>query len=185
LHDRNSNHHQHDDIKPAQPDHGYHGAGIEPQLHHAIFLIDLQFDGIDAALDAELRGGRPHLSGVVKRGVKPIEVHRLYQNGDGAGFIDFAHHTGNENDARLRIFRDDVSAGGGAVELRHLVIHQNHVGPMAGISLDRFQTGRDNFDDLVLTSANELGERCPHAFLVVRDQNPHGPMMAEEAMPAE
>ena len=125
------------------------------------------------------------MSGIVESRVKSIEVHRLHQNGNGAGFVDFADHTRNENDASFRIFRNDVSAGSGAVELGHLVIHQNDIGPMPGIGLDRFQTRGDDLDDFVLTAADKLGERCPDTFLVVRDQNAHDPMMTEKGIPAE
>ena len=112
-------------------------------------------------------------------------MNRLQQNGDGAGFVHLARDTGNEDDSRPGIFRDDVPASGGAVELRHLVIHEHDIGMVPAIGLDGFEPGSYDFDDFVLTAADELGQGCADASLVVRDQNSHGLMMAESVVPAE
>src|SRR3954470_15923007 len=45
---------------------------------------------------------------------------------------------------------------------------------MPGIRLDRFETGSDDFDDIVLAAFDELGQGGADSSLVVRDQHSHG-----------
>ncbi len=44
---------------------------------------------------------------------------------------------------------------------------------MPAISLNRFQTRSHYFHYLMLATAHQLGQRCPHILLVVRDQDAH------------
>jgi len=67
-----------------------------------------------------------------------IEIDRLHQDGERAGICYLVRMTGDQDHARVRIFRNDITAGGRAIEFRHLVIHQDDVGMVAPICLDRF-----------------------------------------------
>jgi hypothetical protein len=66
-----------------------------------------------------------------------------------------------------------------------LVIHQHDIGMMTPESMDRFQAGTDDLNHLMLATAHHLRQRCADAFLVVRDQDAHGRIMAELPVPAE
>ena len=92
--------------------------------------------------------------------VKSMQVDRLCENRDRSKLCDFARWrtAGNENDASGRIFGENVTARGDAVELRHSVIHQDHIRPMTFVGLDGFQTGPDDLDNFIAALANELSE---------------------------
>ena len=77
--------------------------------------------------------------------------------------------TRNENDARRGIFSENIAASGRPVQFRHPVIHQHHIGLMARVSLDGFQTRTHNFDNFMFTVGNECGECCAYTFLIVRN----------------
>ena len=44
---------------------------------------------------------------------------------------------------------------------------------MARISLDRFETGADNPNDLMITMSYEVGQRGANVFLIVGNQDAH------------
>jgi hypothetical protein len=52
------------------------------------------------------------------------------------------------------------------------------------IGLDRFETGANYLNDLMMALADKGGERRADAFLVVRYQNAHMSLLAEGSMPA-
>ena len=92
--------------------------------------------------------------------VKPMQVDRLCDDGDRGKLSNFARWrtAGNEDDASGRIFGQNVTARGDTVELGHSVIHQDDIRPMTFVGLDGFQTGANDFDDLMSTLGNELSE---------------------------
>ena len=60
-----------------------------------------------------------------------------------------------------------------AVQLRHPVIHQDEVGFVQGVAVDRFQAGPDYGDDLVSAPTDHVRESGAEGTLVVRDENAH------------
>jgi hypothetical protein len=44
---------------------------------------------------------------------------------------------------------------------------------MARVSLDRFKTGADNSNDLMITMSYEVGQRGADVFLIVGNQDAH------------
>ena len=52
------------------------------------------------------------------------------------------------------------------------------------IGVDSFETRAHNLHDFMLTAANQLGQRGPHAFLVVSNQDAHT-AIAELSMPTQ
>ncbi len=110
---------------------------------------------------------------VVKRGVERIQLNWLEKDCECARIRYLTRETGDQDHAGVGIFRDDVSTGGRAVQLGHLVIHQHDVGLMPSVGLDRFQSGGNDFNDFVLTTPDELGQGSANTPFVVRDQDAH------------
>ena len=114
-----------------------------------------------------------------------FEANRLVQNRHCAGRGEIVGRTAaNEDDTRGGMFCDDVAAGGRAVELRHLEIHQDDVRPMPIVGMDGFQARADNLDHLMLAKTNKLRQRGSDAFLVVSNQDAHT-AVAELSMPTQ
>ncbi len=123
--------------------------------------------------------------GLVEGFVKLLHSDRFGQDRHCAGADKAVRRpAANEDDARIRILGHDVAAGGGAVEFRHLIVHEHYVWPMSIVGVDGFQTGADDLHHLVLAKANQLSQRGAHTFLVVGDQDAHT-AIAERSMPAE
>ena len=78
----------------------------------------------------------------------------------------------------------DVAASRGAVEFRHLVIHQNDVWVVSIVGVNGVQARADNLHHFMLAKTNKLGQRRSHAFLVVCNQDAHT-AVAELSMPSE
>ena len=90
------------------------------------------------------------MRGVVQSGVKLIQFDRFDEQGNGARAGDLFRRTGNENHARVGIFRHDVAASGGAIEFRHLVIHQHGIGLVPAIGVNRFQARAYDLDHFMI-----------------------------------
>lgn len=110
---------------------------------------------------------------IVERGVNLIQLQRLYQHGYGPRVGNFLRRTGNKDDTGVRILCDDVAARGGAIQFRHMIVHQHDVRVVSSISVDRFQARSHHLDDFMLTKTNQIGQRCPDTSLIVRDQYAH------------
>src|SRR5205823_13613958 len=80
---------------------------------------------------------------------------------------------GDENDPRRRIVGQNVATSSRAVQLRHPVIHQDKVGFVERVAVDRFQAGTDYGDDFVSAPTDHARESGAEATLVVSDENAH------------
>ena len=67
----------------------------------------------------------------------------------------------------------DVAAGSHAIEFRHPIIHQNDVGLMSRVSLDRLEPGADHFHNLVFAAIDQGCQAGAHTFLIVCNKNAH------------
>ena len=85
-----------------------------------------------------------------------------------------AGYSRNEDDVGGRISRQDVPARGRAIQMRHIVVHEDNVRTVAVIGLDRFETRADYFDDFVFELGNESGQRRADGSLVISYQHAHG-----------
>ena len=76
-----------------------------------------------------------------------------------------------------------MAASRGAIETGHEIVHQNQVRPVAGVRLNRFITGANHFDDVVIACANKRRERYADTFLIIGYQHAHT-RLAEASVPA-
>ena len=111
---------------------------------------------------------------VVERGVELIEVHRFHQDRYGARPGDIAGETGNQDDLGLRIFCHNVAAGRRTIQFWHLVIHEDDVGMVTAVGLDRLEAGADYLDHFMLATPDKLSQRGPDVPVVVCNQDTHG-----------
>ena len=113
-----------------------------------------------------------------------LEIDGLGQDGDRAGVSRVVSRRpgGHKDDAGRRVSRNNMAAGGGAIEFRHPIIHQHDIGLVTVVGLDRFETGPNHFYDLMLAMSDEGGQGCPHVSLVVGNENAHAEL-AEPFMP--
>src|ERR1041385_1635706 len=103
--------------------------------------------------------------------VEPIELDRFRKKTHCARLISaiLRRPGGDKNDPRVRILGENVTTSGAAVQFRHPIIHQNEIGFVQGVAVDRFQTGADYRDDVVSAPTDHIGEGGPEAALVVSD----------------
>ena len=76
-----------------------------------------------------------------------------------------------------------MAASRGAIETGHEIVHQNQVRPVAGVRLNRFITGANHFDNVVIACANKRRERYADTFLIIGYQHAHT-RLAEASVPA-
>ena len=84
-----------------------------------------------------------------------------------------AGHSGNQDDIGHRISRQNIAARRRTIQVRHIIIHQDHIRPMAVIRLNCFEARADNFNDLVIEVGNESGKGAADISLVVGYQHSH------------
>jgi len=134
-------------------------------------------DGWKIVVDLFLRRrrGRQGLANVVESDVEPVELDRFRQKTHCARLISavLRRPGGDENDARLRILGENVATSGAAIQFRHSIIHQDEIGFVCCVAVDRFQTGAHHRDDVVSAPTDHIGERSSEAALVVGDQDTH------------
>jgi hypothetical protein len=113
---------------------------------------------------------------LIERSGELVEIDWFCQERECAGIADNSaggRPAGNEDDARGRIFGDDVATGGGAVEFRHPIIHQDDVGMMLVVGLDGFHARADDGDNLVVAMPDEVRQRGADGPLVIGNQDAH------------
>jgi len=114
---------------------------------------------------------RKHLRGVVEDFFETIEIDGFGKDSHRAGFAKVVTWGpgGNQNNAGGRVLRNDVAAGGRAIQFRHPIIHQNDVWLVTIVSLDGFESGANDFNDFVLAMRNQRRQSCSNTSLVVSD----------------
>ena len=103
--------------------------------------------------------------------VEPIELDRFRKKTHCARLISaiLRRPGGNKNDPRVRILGENMTTSGAAIQFRHSVIHQNEIGFVERVTVDRLQTGAHHRDDVVSAPTDHVGESGPEAALVVGD----------------
>ena len=116
-----------------------------------------------------------HLGGVVEGFFEKLEIDGLGENSDRARILRMlgGRPGGDEDNAGPGVLGNDIAAGGGAVQLRHPIVHQDNVGLVAIIGLDGFEAGANHFYDFMLAMGNERRQRCSHTSLIVSDEYAH------------
>jgi len=127
---------------------------------------------------------REALGGLVEGLFEKVQIDGFGEDGDGAGILGVlgGGPGGDENDAGGGILGNDVAAGGGAVQFRHPIVHQDDVGLVAIVGLNGFEAGANHFDDFMLAMRNQRRQRCSHTSLIVGDEYAHAEF-AEVFMP--
>jgi hypothetical protein len=156
---------------PPSPSYGLTGEILRSQRRPPLFLGRAGLKGESLASFGE---------GFFEK----VEIDGFGENGDGAGILGMFGRGpgGDEDDAGGGIFGNNIATGGGAIQFRHPIVHQDDVGLVAIVGLDGFEAGTNHFDDFVLAMRNQRGQRCSHTSLVVGDEYAHAEF-AELFMP--
>jgi hypothetical protein len=116
-----------------------------------------------------------------ERALQQIAARACMQRPD---HLDIAGVGGEHDDSRLGKFRADCLHGFQACHLRHLQVHQRHIGAMGAELLDRLAAVRRiTHDDHARVVGDQDGNACSRQGMIVCDDNPnrsgikvHGPV---------